>query len=110
MNKDKKVTLIAKTLRYMRLSRGVSQDKVAKHLGLSKASIGHFEHGRVDLTSERIETFLGLYKYSNGEFQEFLNGKQIPVLDLKYECLMLLEKIDDTKLRTVHAVLLGFVS
>ncbi|MBU6374373.1 MAG: helix-turn-helix domain-containing protein [Bdellovibrionales bacterium] len=110
MNKEKKVTLIAKTLRYMRLSRGVSQDKAAKHLGLSKASIGHFEHGRVDLTDERIETFLALYEYSMKDFKEFLDGKPIPVLDLKYECLMLLEKIDETKLRTVHSVLLGFVS
>lgn len=110
MNKEKKVTLVAKTLRYMRLSRGVSQEKVATHLGLSKASIGHFEHGRVDLTDDRIKSFLRLYEYSDTEFQEFLNGKAIPVLDLKYECLMLLEKVDETKLRTVHAVLLGFVS
>jgi transcriptional regulator with XRE-family HTH domain len=88
----------------------VSQEKAAKALQLSKASIGHFEHGRVDLTSDRIKTFLALYDDSEAEFQEFIEGKPIPVLDLKYECLMLLEKIDETKLRTVHAVLLGFVS
>ena len=109
MNKEKKLTVEGKTLRYMRMTRGLSQRTVAKNCNLSSASIGHFEHGRVDLTESRIAEFLNLYGYTQEEFEEYKRGKPIPTLDLKYECLLLLEKIDEAKLRTVHAVLMGFV-
>jgi hypothetical protein len=44
------------------------------------------------------------------EFEEFMTGKPIPILNLKKECITLLDRIDDAKLRAVQAVLMGFVS
>ncbi len=37
-------------------------------------------------------------------------GKEIPVTNMKGECIRLLDRIDDARLRAVHAVLLGFVT
>ena len=110
MNKKKKPTIEAKTLRYMRLSRNMSQRDVAKKFNLSVAAIGHFEHGRVDLNLSRIDQFLALYSYTKEEFEEYQAGKPIPVLSVKDECIALLEQIDEVKLRAVHAVLTSFVS
>lgn len=109
MNKTKKITVDAKTLRYMRLSRGMSQREVAKKCHLSVAAIGHFEHGRVDLSTTRVEQLLTLYCYTKQEFKEYQSGKPVPVTNVKDECILLLEKIDEEKLRTIHAVLVGFV-
>ena len=108
MNKEKKPTIESKTLRYMRLSRDMSQREVAKKCNLSVAAIGHFEHGRVDLNISRIDQFLSLYGYTKEEFKEYQAGKPVPVLCVKDECVALLEQIDEVKLRAVHAVLASF--
>lgn len=64
----------------------------------------------MDIPEERVGQFVGLYGYSMQEFHGYLSGAPIPVLSLKDECINLLDRIDEPKLRAVHAVLVGFVS
>ena len=64
----------------------------------------------MDISEERTEEFLKAYGYTREEFAEYLAGKSIPVTSVKDECVGLLDRIDETKLRAVHAVLVGFVS
>jgi hypothetical protein len=37
-------------------------------------------------------------------------GKQLPVLSLRDECEQIIQRLDSSKLKTVHAVLISFVS
>ncbi|MEK7691557.1 MAG: helix-turn-helix transcriptional regulator [Bdellovibrionota bacterium] len=105
---QKKITIEARIVRFMRLSRGISQSEAAKTCRVSPAAIGHLENGRMDMTPARIVQFLSTYKYTLGEFKEFRAGKPIPVLSIKEECLNLLDRLDENKLWAVHGLLVGF--
>lgn len=109
-SQQKRVTLDAKIVRYMRVSRGISQREAARKCCLSEAAIGHYEHGRMDVSAVRLEQFLKAYGYTREEFEEYRGGKQIPVVSVKDECVNLLNRIDEMKLRAVYAVLTSFVS
>jgi predicted transcriptional regulator len=107
---QKQITLQSKILRYMRISRSMSLRAAATALRLSNSAICQYEQGRMDVSSERVLELVRLYGYSDTEFHEFMAGKPIPILSIKDECVQLLDRIDETKLRTVHAVLLGFTT
>lgn len=77
---------------------------------LSDAAINHYEHGRMDLSPKRIEQLVSAYGYTIEDYQAFLDGKEVPILSVKDECITLLGMIDDRKLKTVHAVLSGFLT
>lgn len=94
----------------MRLSRGISQKRVADACRCSEASIGHYETGRMDISAARLESFVRYYGYTMAEFGEYMAGKAIPIISIKDECICLLDRIGEAKLRDVHAVLEGFVS
>ena len=102
-------TLEGKILRFMRKSKSISMRQAGSLIGLSDTFINHIEHGRLDLTESRINKVIAAYGYSISEFDEYRNGKPIPTICIKEECRGLLEQIDETKLRAVHAVLTSFV-
>ncbi|MGE4107780.1 MAG: helix-turn-helix domain-containing protein [Bacteriovoracia bacterium] len=102
-------TLEGKILRFFRKSKSISMRQAGSLIGLSDTFINHIEHGRLDLTECRISKIIEAYGFTLEEFQQYREGKPIPVVDLKEECRSLLEKIDETKLRAVHGVLTSFV-
>lgn len=106
---EKRITLASKIVRYMRISRGISQRESARRCDVSEQAIGHYEQGRMDISPARLDQFLAAYNYTKEEFAEYLNGKPVPI-DLKEDCISLLNRIDENKLRAVHAVLISFVS
>ncbi len=79
-------------------------------IGCSYSAINHYEQGRMDLQLDRVCLLVACYGYTMPEFEEYVRGKPLPVLSLKDECISLLDRIDEAKLRAVHAVLVGFVS
>ncbi len=109
-SQEKRITVQSKVIRYMRLSRGISQREAARECGISEAAIGHYENGRMDISEARLADFLRAYGYSRREFDEYVYGKPLPVISVRDECIGLLGRIDETKLRAVHAVLVSFVS
>lgn len=109
-SQEKKITVQCKVARFMRVSRGISQREAAKKCNISEPAIGHYENGRMDISATRLEQFLKTYGYSKQEFDEYVNGKPIPVISVRDECVSLLGRIDEVKLRAVHAVLTSFAS
>ncbi len=106
----KRITRQSKIVRYMRAAKRISMRKAGELTNLSDSAINQYEHGRMDLSPERIEQLVVAYGYSMADFDTFMQGKEIPVLSLKDECVALLGMIDDRKLKTVHAVLSGFLT
>jgi transcriptional regulator with XRE-family HTH domain len=109
-SQEKRITIQAKVIRFMRISRGISQREAAKKCSISEPAIGHYENGRMDISETRLEQFLTVYGYTKQEFNEYVGGKPIPILSVRDECVSLLGRIDEVKLRAVHAVLASFVS
>lgn len=94
----------------MRVSKKISQPDAARAAGCSPQAIGHYENGRMDIPEVRLRRLLVLYGFTNEEFLEYLNGKPIPLISVKDECLQLLDQIrNEDKLRAVHTVLKSFV-
>jgi transcriptional regulator with XRE-family HTH domain len=108
-SQQKRITPIARTLRYMRMSRGISMRSAAAPIGVSNSAIAQYEQGRMGVSRERALQLIAIYGYEERDLDEFLAGKPLPILSVKDECIQLLDRIDETKLRAVHAVLQSFV-
>lgn len=93
----------------MRLSRNRSLRWVGNQTNYSDSAIHHFEQGRLDLKPETIMQLLAVYNYSFEEFKMYVNGKPLPVISIKDECVRLIHRLDESKLRAVHAFLTTFV-
>ena len=79
-------------------------------VGISDLSINHYEQGRMDISPERLRQLVESYAYTMQDFDDYKGGKPLPVLSIKDECICLIDRLDETKLRAVHALLASFVS
>jgi len=102
------VTKEAKVLNFLRESRRLSMRKVGKLIGLSDTFVSHCEQGRIDLTAGVIAKFLHAYGYDYGHFQKLVLGQIEMPQDLLEECLGLLKKMSEDKLKTVKTILQTF--
>jgi transcriptional regulator with XRE-family HTH domain len=109
-SQQKLITKFSKVLRYMRVSRRISMREAARRCDLSVSAINHYEHGRMDIPDRRLVQLVSSYGYTLDDFHALASGGDLPVVDLKNECQGLLELIDEKKLKTVHAVLTGFLT
>ena len=109
-SQQKIITPTSKILRFMRMSRRISMRAAGAQNGISDSSIAHYETGRMDISKARIRQLVESYGYSMQDFDEYAAGKPLPVLSIKDECFCLIDRLDETKLRAVHALLVGFVS
>lgn len=106
----KRITREAQVLRFMRRSRRISMNKAGAAVGVGSSAISHIEQGRMDLPKSRIPILLSLYSYTPAEFDEYVLGKALPVLDLRDECVQMVAKLEMNKLKALHAVLLSLVA
>ena len=98
----------AKLLGYLRESRSLSMRKAADIIGVSCAIVNHSENGRKDLTQTLIIRFLDAYGYKLEQFEGMLRGHfEIPE-HLRSECIEIIKRLDDQKLKTVKAFLMTF--
>jgi transcriptional regulator with XRE-family HTH domain len=104
----KEMTKEASLLKFMRESRHLSMRRVAPILGLSEATVNHSENGRRDLDDKLIKRFLKVYGYTWDQFQLMLSGIVEVPEHLRSECIDIINRIDDSKLKTVKAFLNTF--
>ena len=110
-SQQKIITTKSKIIRFMRVSKKISQPDAASAAGCSPQAIGHYENGRMDIPEARLKRLLNRYNFTPEEFNEYLNGKPIPMINVKDECLQLLDQIrSEEKLRAVHTILKSFVA
>lgn len=106
----KRITREAVVLRWMRRSRHISMLRAGLAIGVTSSAISHYEQGRMDLPKARIPELLQLYGYTPVEYDEFVMGKALPVLNVRDECEQMIARIHESKLKPLHAVLLSFLS
>ena len=103
----KKITKEVKLLKSLRDMCGMSQSEVGRLCDVHAKSIGHIEHGRVDLTDARLSMLLLAYKISDAEFDEMLQ-EDLLRFEVIGECTQILKKIESNKLKAVRALLINF--
>ncbi len=107
---DKKsVTEESILLKHLRESRHLSIRRAAKLIGTSSSTVNHTENGRRDLTTGIIMQFVEAYGYSLEDFQEMLKGNLIVPEHLQSECIEIIKRLDNSKLRTVKSFLETFL-
>ncbi len=106
----KLITLKSRTLRYMRIIRGIPQREAARRMGLAESTVGHYEQGRMAISEDRLNGFLEIYGFTREEFDAFISGKTaIPAVSMRDECFTLVNRLDESKLKAVHAMLTSFL-
>lgn len=104
----KVMTKEASLLKFMRESRHLSMRRVAPILGLSEATVNHSENGRRDLDEALIKRFLKVYGYTWEQFQQMITGVVEVPEHTRSECIDIINRLDDSKLKTVKAFLNTF--
>lgn len=107
-SKQKKITRDAKILRHMRLSRRLSLNKAGKLVKISGSAIAHIEQGRMDISQARLETLVAAYKYTQQDYLEFCDGRELP-RNLRDECILLLRRCDESKILVLHPVISNLI-
>jgi len=101
---QKIITKECKVLRSMRRLKKISQDKASRLCGYPRATIGHIENGRIELSKERIKHIVEAYGYKFSDFKENLNKEEMrdTIVD---SCLEKIDQLDDSKLDIVKNLL-----
>jgi len=77
-------------------------------IGVSDSTISHLEHGRADLHPKMIVKLLEIYGYNYEQFISMCNGKIELPQSLRRECIEIIKRLDEEKLRTVRTILQSF--
>jgi hypothetical protein len=104
----KVITLQAKIVRYMRVSRKISMREAGRRNRVSDTCICHYEHGRTGLSPELAAELAMSYGFTRGEFDAYMKGKPLPAPNVREECDALLDLLDEDTLRTVQTILSTF--
>jgi hypothetical protein len=104
----KVITLQAKIIRYMRVSRKISMREAGRRNNCSDTCICHYEHGRMGLSPELAAQLATSYGFTRDEFEAHMKGKPLPAPNVREECDALLDMLDEDTLRTVQTVLMTF--
>jgi transcriptional regulator with XRE-family HTH domain len=104
----KVMTKEASVLKFMRESRNLSMRRAGDLLGVSDSTISHLENGRADLQPEIVTRLLLNYGYSYEQFISMSSGKIELPQSLRRECLEIIKRLDEEKLKTVRTILQSF--
>ena len=91
------ITKECEVLRSLRRVKGISQYEASQLCGYSKATIGHIENGRIELSQSRIKHIVGAYGREYAEFVEAM-GKQEQRDQTIDWCIERIQKLDEQKL------------
>ena len=105
----KRIGIEQRILRHMRMSRNLSMREAGALFGLSSSTISHLEHGRMDLPPDRIPDIVSGYRYSMEDFESFRSGEQDLPIQLRDECIQIIEHLDQKKLEGVYGLLKSFL-
>ncbi len=106
----KRMTREAVVLRVLRRFKRITMSQAGAMIGVSSSAISHCEQVRMNLPRARIPELLAGYGYTTAEFDELVAGRPLPVIDLRDECEQIVNQIDASKLKALHAVLMSFLT
>ena len=100
----RRVTRECKVLKELRLLKNINQYEASKLCGLGINTIGFIENGRVALTDKKIQHIVLTYGYSMEYFNQLLKVSPLRH-EMIEECKIIIEKMDENKLRIIMPML-----
>jgi len=94
-------------LKTLRLIKGYSQYKAGALCGYPKATIGHIENGRIELSEDRIRHIVKNYGFKFDVFQSHM-GKNTLYHQILDDCNSILKDLSEEKLQAIHGILMSF--
>jgi len=101
------ITKEVMALKSIRISKHLSQDQASAICGYSRATIGHIENGRIELSPARIKFILECYRATYDEFEIYLKSEE-QKFEIQDRCIKKLKRISDDKLKVLQTILEGF--
>ena len=103
------ITKEVRVLRVLRTLKNLSQHRASFICGYHKGAIGHIESGRVELREAKINHIVTSYGFQMDDFERHMKS-DILVTEIQDECISIIKKMDEKKLKSVHPLLLNFKS
>jgi len=103
-----RVTRQAQVLKYLREAKKLSMRELATLAGVSSSTINHAENGRLDLKPDFVLKLLDIYGYSYSKFVDMCDGKIEVPEHLRSECIEMIKRLKEEKLKAVRAILQSF--
>ena len=99
---------LGKNLKRLRLSKGLSQEKLAEIINLERETISAIEVGRAFTSSEALAEFANCFNVEPSSLlkPDFVYNTD-KVADLKKDINHLLSACNDTKLRTIYNIIIA---
>ncbi|MBT3979731.1 MAG: transcriptional regulator [Bacteriovoracaceae bacterium] len=97
----------AKVLQVLRRIKKLTQDKASSYCGYSRATIGHIENGRIELSLVRIRHIVGSYGFTMKDFEYHIKS-DVFVTDIQDDCISIIKNLSEEKLKAVYPLLSTF--
>ena len=103
----KVITNEARAITRLRRQKGISQCEASRLCGWSRCSIGHIEHGRIELTEKKINHILSCLGITMKKFRAYANiGPERE--SIEEECIKIIQGLEYKKLSNIHTILKTF--
>lgn len=103
ITEQKRMTSVANVMKRLRENAGLTTRQAAGIIGVTHTTISHFETGRRDFPSLRIEQLVKAYGYTMEGFEKILGHRS--VISHKDDCVSMIGQLDDDQLFAIRAVL-----
>lgn len=97
---DKK--LLGKQIKQLRITKGLSQEKLSEMIDISPRQMCVIENGS---SIPSLDTFINIAKVLEIDINEFFNIKGLGIADMRLEVIELVKAIDAKKLKLVKEIL-----
>ena len=103
------ITKEVQVLQTLRRLKDLSQNKASLLCGYHQRAMSNIEGGRVKLSPKRIAHIVKSYGFTMDDFEYHMKSDSL-ITDIQDECISIIRKMDERKLRTVHQLLSTFKS
>ena len=103
ITEQKRITSVANVMKRLRENAGLTTRQAAGIIGVTHTTISHFETGRRDFPSLRIEQLVRGYGYTMEEFEKILGHRSI--ISHKDDCVTMIGQLNDDQLSAIRSVL-----
>lgn len=103
ITEQKRMTSVANVMKRLRENAGLTTRQAAGIISVTHTTISHFETGRRDFPSLRIEQLVKGYGYTMEEFEKILGHRS--VISHKDDCVTMIGQLDDDQLSAIRSVL-----
>ncbi len=98
----------ARVLKILRERKGISQCKASKLCGYPRCTFGQLEHGRIELSVNRVGFILDALDIPQQDFSDLMQAGTLRDESLA-ECMRLLKEVEEEKLDSIQLIIRSFI-